>query len=70
MLYFCLIASPGGQEGHSAIVLLDFGVDNLAIDLFLMRYDHEPSLFCVTPVYFAIALHPKIIMQSVSLAIL
>ena len=33
MLYFCLIASPGGQEGHSAIVLLDFGVDNIAIDL-------------------------------------
>ena len=34
MLYFCLIASPDGQKGHSAIVLLDFGVDNLAIDLF------------------------------------
>ena len=31
--YFRLIASPGGQEGHSAIILLDFGVDNLAIDL-------------------------------------
>ena len=35
-----------------------------------MRYDHEPSLFCVTPVYFAIVLPPKTVMQSVSLAIL